>query len=112
MSKFCPFCGEELVESAKFCKNCGEKLEVNTFKEDNRINSAQGYNPPQIKKSHNLALIAGYLCAFLIPIFGIIIGIYLVSRKDSDTAKRHGKYVIAVSFFITFLSFLAQIRFM
>ena len=23
MSKFCPSCGEELLDNAKFCKNCG-----------------------------------------------------------------------------------------
>ena len=26
MSKFCPFCGEELVDEAKFCKNCGKDI--------------------------------------------------------------------------------------
>ena len=27
MSKFCPKCGEKLVDSARFCKNCGASLE-------------------------------------------------------------------------------------
>ena len=31
MSKFCPSCGEELVDSAKFCKSCGKNLEDPKF---------------------------------------------------------------------------------
>ena len=26
MSKYCPSCGEELIDDAKFCKSCGENL--------------------------------------------------------------------------------------
>lgn len=28
MAKFCPSCGEKLVDSAKFCKNCGKTLKI------------------------------------------------------------------------------------
>lgn len=104
MSKFCPSCGEELVDYAKFCKNCGKNLE--------NIRYAQNANPnpdfkiTKVENDHKLAIIVGYVLAILIPLFGFIAGIYLVTRNDSDNAKKHGKYVIAVAAIIWLISFL------
>ena len=47
------------------------------------------------------------LFAILIPIIGIIFGIYL-STRDEDDAKRHGKIMIGLSIFIWVFSFLVM----
>ena len=96
MSKFCPACGEELVDNAKFCKNCGKNLE-NGYTAQN-VNPSQSFHGPVVENDHKAAVIVGYVLAILIPLFGFIVGIYLVTRNDdSQNAKKHGKYVIIVA---------------
>lgn len=106
MSKFCPSCGEELIDNAKFCKNCGMNLET---KEENpypkeEIN--QQFSVPTVENDHKIAVILGYALAILIPFFGIIVGIYLITRKDSENAKKHAKYVLVLSVVIWLLSII------
>ena len=62
MSKFCPSCGEELVDNAKFCKNCGANLETNE-KTDTQ-ETASTYEVQKVENDHKLAIIAGYIFAF------------------------------------------------
>lgn len=45
-------------------------------------------------KSHTLATVLGAVFAFLIPIIGIIFGIYLMTRNDSENAKTYGIAII------------------
>ncbi len=103
MSKFCPKCGEELVDNAKFCKSCGENLETTqqNFKQENH-----NYEIQKVEKDHKIALILGYACAILLPLFGLIIGIYLITRKDSSKANYHGKIIIGLAVAIWIISFL------
>ena len=101
MSKFCPKCGEKLVDEAKFCKNCGASLEGIPNPQQNTNN----YQVPVVEKNHDLAIIVGYVLAILIPLFGIIAAVYLLTR-DSAKAKRHGKYVIIVAVIVWFISFM------
>ena len=108
MSKFCPFCGEELVDDAKFCKNCGKSLE-----NYQNINTDGGndysYNPPVVENDRTLLYVAGIIFAVLIPIIGIIIGIYLYTRKDSSKARSRGKITIALGAVVWIASFLITI---
>ena len=99
MSKFCPNCGHELIDAAKFCKNCGYNLESGEKK-------SQSYEIPVVEKSHTLGIVLGYVFSLLIPLIGIIIGIYLQTRDDSPKASRHGKYVIIVGVVVWILSAL------
>ena len=102
MSKFCPKCGEELVDNAKFCKNCGANLEgiPNPHQTTN-----DEYRVPVVEDDHKIAVIAGYVLAILIPLFGFIVGIYLLTR-NSQNAKKHGKYVMIVAAVLWIISFL------
>ncbi len=49
------------------------------------------------EKSHTLATVIGFIFAILIPIIGIIFGIYLMTRNDSENAKKYGVGIIALS---------------
>ena len=98
---FCPSCGEELPEGTKFCRNCGKELR-------NVQKNEFGQTQAVVENNHNLAVILGYVFAVLIPIIGIIIGIYLYTRKDSQNAQKHAKFVIiaAVGLWAIFLIFM------
>lgn len=101
MSKFCPKCGEKLVDEAKFCKNCGASLEGIPNPQQNTNN-----NPvPVVENDHNLAIIVGYILAILTPLFGFIAAIYLLTRNSAN-AKKHGKYIIIVALIVWFISFM------
>lgn len=109
MSKFCPSCGEELVDTAKFCKNCGMNLETREETKNTagtQQTTDQRYEVQKVENDHKIAVILGYICAILIPLFGLIFGIYLVTRNDSDGAKMHGKFIIGLALLIWFISFL------
>lgn len=85
MSKFCPFCGEELVDSAKFCKNCGKNVEIASPNQ-----SQKQYDVPVVEKEHTAAIVIGYILAILIPLFGVFVSVYLLTRNDSERAKSMG----------------------
>lgn len=104
MSKFCPFCGEELVDGAKFCKNCGKSLENFQNIDDNQNNYQ--FTPPVVENDRTILFVAGIIFALLIPIIGVIIGIYLYTRKDSSKAKSRGMIVIGLAVVIWIISFL------
>ena len=99
MTKFCPNCGEELIEDAKFCKNCGSRIDASA-------NQAQMPERPLIEKTYTITIIIGYIAAVLVPIIGVIIGVYLLTRKDSSDSK-HGKYMIIVAVAVWILSILS-----
>ena len=47
--------------------------------------------------------------AILIPLIGLIIGIYLLTR-DSSRAKKHGKFVLIVTVVVWTLSVISVFR--
>ena len=105
MTKYCPFCGEELVDEAKFCKNCGSNLE-NVGQMDFAEKREEFPHPPD-EKEYKITIIVGYVLALLIPLFGAIVAIYLLTRKDSSKAKKHGKYVLIVAAVLWVLSLIS-----
>ena len=109
MSKFCPSCGEELVDTAKFCKNCGMNLETREETKNTagtQQTTAPRYEVQKVENDHKIAVILGYICAILFQLIGLIFGIYLVTRNDSDSARMHGKIIIGIVLFIWIISFL------
>lgn len=95
---FCPSCGEELPEGTKFCRNCGKEMP--------NIQAGDTYRAPVAENDHKIAIIAGYVLAILIPLFGFIIGIYLITRKDSENAVKHAKFIIILAAIVWFISFM------
>lgn len=104
MAKFCPKCGEELLESANFCKSCGARLNESAAR-------AEVPERPAYEKSYDIHIIAGYVLGLLIPILGVIMSFYLMSRKDSKKAKRHGRYVLILSIVMLAFSFIGKFRY-
>jgi uncharacterized membrane protein YvbJ len=104
MSKFCPFCGEELVDGAKFCKSCGKSLEDFQNLDDDQ-NDYQ-FTPPVVENDYTLIFVAGIIFALLIPIIGLIIGVYLYTRKNSSKAKSRGMIVIGLSAVVWIISLI------
>ncbi|WP_296869725.1 zinc-ribbon domain-containing protein [Methanobrevibacter sp.] len=109
---FCPSCGTERKEGSKYCHNCGYDFgNVSAELNSNSNSNTQATQNPipnvQSENSHTISKILGYICAILIPLFGVIFGIYLITRDEED-AKKHGKLIIGLSIVIWFLSFIAM----
>ena len=97
MTKYCPSCGEQLVDNARFCKSCGLNLENIEQNTNAGQQASQNHTIPVVENDHKFAIIAGYILAVLIPLFGIIIGIYLYTRKDSQKAQSNYKYILLLA---------------
>lgn len=108
---FCPSCGAEKKEGSKYCHNCGYEFKaVDSGANQNPSTNAEFNQSPNPavetgENPHTLAKVLGYIFAILIPLIGIILGIYLWSRNE-ENAKKHGKIVIGLSIFIWFISYL------
>ena len=100
MTKFCPACGQKLVDEAKFCRSCGADL--NSTAPRARIHQTA-------ERSYAIHIIVAYVLALLFPLLGFVLGFYLMSRKDSEDANRHGKYALIVSLFLMVLSFISRL---
>ena len=107
---FCPSCGAERKEGSKYCHNCGYDFgnvgaEVNLNSHSNTQATQNSIHNVQSENSYTFSKILGYLCAILIPLFGLIFGVYLYTRAE-DNAKKHGKIIIGLSIFIWAISAL------
>lgn len=89
------------MDDAKFCKKCGAKMNANAH--------SAGVPEPQVyEKSYTVHIIVGYILDIIFPLLGLILGIYLMTRKDSETANTQGKYVLIVAILIMAISFLSR----
>jgi hypothetical protein len=112
----CPLCGYPNPEEADFCVKCGTPLLFKSQFEGNHT----ALNPIIIKKEVNFGnpaqssttnwekwiIIAGYIFSILGGLLGLIIAIYLVTRKDPNTRK-HGLIQLAIfGFYILLIAVL------
>lgn len=104
MTKYCPNCGEQLIDDANFCKRCGATINPGTPRADVP-------EPPAYEKSYTIHIVIAYALALIIPLLGIIMSVYLMTRNDSEKAKRHGKYALILSVVMQALSVLSAIFF-
>ena len=128
---FCNNCGKEVKEGTKFCSGCGASLSDEEESANTRQNTVNSGTPcPKCgslipfgnvactncgsllnPNKHTAAIVIGYLCSIFIPIFGIIFGIYLLTRPNKDVHK-HGiiMIILAVAMIIIwwlFFSYMA-----
>lgn len=104
MTKFCPNCGEQLIDDAKFCKSCGKKIDTDEYVQS--APAQQQFTPPVVEKDYKWIALIGGIAGIIIPLIGIIVGIYLYTRKDSSKAKSYAAAVLGVSLFVWIVSFL------
>jgi len=73
----------------------------------NRILNVEMLPAGVARKTHYIAFIIGWIFAFFLPIAGIIIGIYIYTRKDNEYSKVHGAILVGAGMIIWILSFYA-----
>ena len=118
---FCPSCGAEKKDGSKYCHNCGYEFKAvesgvdqdpspnAELNQDSSPKSELNQSPNSAvetsENSHTLAKVLGYIFAILIPLIGLIFGIYLWSR-DEENAKKHAKIIIGLSIVIWIISYI------
>ncbi len=111
----CPLCGFNNPDEADYCVKCGSPL---IFKQQIQEGQNANVNPIIIKKevSPNTAnrhgttsrwlIVFGYIFSILGGILGLIIAIYLSTRKDPN-ARKHGHIQLAIfAFYILLIAIL------
>lgn len=107
----CPLCGFENPDEADFCVKCGTPLLFKTqLKENSYINpivikrTVEGAEqaPPKRSRFDTILVYLGYLFSILGGIIGIVIAIYLITRKDPKL-KKHGYIQLAIFAFYVIL---------
>ena len=104
----CPLCGFQNPEEADYCVKCGSPL---IFK--NQLENNSYINPVVINKTtvgepeaetgkrsrfSTILVFLGYLFSILGGLVGLIIAIYLITRKDKGL-KKHGYIQLAIFLF-------------
>ena len=104
----CPLCGFQNPEEADYCVKCGTPLVFkNQFEqtsthslgpiviEKHEVKSAPSHSP---KKTSSWLILLGYIFSILGGLLGLIIAIYLSTRKD-PRARKHGHIQLAIFVF-------------
>ncbi|MCR5027321.1 MAG: zinc ribbon domain-containing protein [Methanobrevibacter sp.] len=105
-SNLCPLCNYPNPQEADYCVKCGTPLifKNNFENNDNNpnpiiLNRDFDTSPPRTSR---IIIVLGYLFSLLGGLIGLIIAIYLVTRKD-PVAKKHGKIQLAIFAFYIIL---------
>ncbi len=110
----CPLCGFQNPDEADFCVKCGTPLIFKNQLENNTLinpvvikRTAQPpQKSPQRSRFDTLLVYLGYLFSILGGVVGLIIAIYLITRKDSNL-KKHGYIQLAIfGFYIAIIAIL------
>lgn len=110
----CPLCGFNNPDEADFCVKCGTPLLFKNQNENSEFISpivikrtaAEQPVTPQRSGFTRLMVFLGYLFSILGGLLGLIIAIYLITRKDK-TLKRHGYIQLAIfGFYILVIAIL------
>ena len=110
----CPLCGFNNPDEADFCVKCGTPLILKSQLENNSMinpivikrTGADQEVAPQRSRFNTLLIDLGYLFSILGGLVGLIIAIYLVTRKDPGL-KKHGYIQLAIfGFYIALIAVL------
>ncbi|MBS7257374.1 MULTISPECIES: zinc ribbon domain-containing protein [Methanobrevibacter] len=100
--KQCPLCGVENPDEAEFCVKCGTPLVLNNFNAQGKINpiiinknAGAPVSAPAQGKWTRLIIIFGYVFSILGGLIGLILALYLVTRKD-PSLRKHGIIQLAI----------------
>ncbi|MBQ6100585.1 MAG: zinc ribbon domain-containing protein [Methanobrevibacter sp.] len=110
-SQKCPLCRYENPDEADYCVKCGTPLLFkNQMQKNSVINpiviNKNGTPDTATHKTSRFLILLGYIFSFLGGLIGLIIAIYLSTRKD-PVAKRHGHIQLAIfGFYILIIAIL------
>ena len=112
---FCHNCGKEVKEGTKFCSGCGASLSDEPQSSNTQQDNVSGTICPKCgsivpfgsvactncgsllnQDKHTAAIVLGYICSVFLPLFGIIFGIYLLTRPNKGVHK-HGIIMIVLA---------------
>lgn len=112
---FCDKCGKQVKPGTKFCSGCGNSLTGENKIENTQQTTTGGIPCPKCgslipngniactkcgnllnQDKHTAAIVIGYICSVFLPLFGIIFGIYLLTRPNKDVHK-HGIIMIVLA---------------
>ena len=115
---YCSNCGKEIKEDSKFCPHCGEGVKQKTPETTSGIicpkcGSTIPFGSTVCVKcgnslnqdTHTAAIVIGYICSIFLPLFGIIIGIYLLTRPNKDVHK-HGIIMIVLAIILAIVYYM------
>ena len=121
MSNFCDKCGAEVKEGTKFCHKCGAEISAKQIPATDEPSGSGVFCPHcgqivplgqtvclncgQSLETNKAAIIIGYILAIIIPLFGIIVAIYLLTRNNAKS-KKHGGIILALSIFVWIISYV------
>ena len=121
MANFCDKCGAEVKEGTKFCHKCGAEISAKQIPTtDETINSGVFcphcgqvvplgqtvcQNCGQSIEDNKVAIIIGYILAFIVPLFALIPSIYLLTRKN-EKSKKHGAIILILAIIIWIISYI------
>ena len=110
----CPLCGYNNPDEADFCVKCGTPLLLKNQLENNsyinpivikRTSDSQEAQP-QRSRFDTILVYLGYLFSILGGLVGLIIAIYVITRKDRNL-KKHGFIQLAIfGFYIVLIAVL------
>ena len=101
---FCSNCGQKLDDNAVTCPNCGAETGVSPAvgaekpaeqAGEARQQQAQQYQPPRESESNGFA-IAGLICAFFIPILGLIFSCIGLNRSKKMNGEGKGVSIAGI----------------
>ena len=110
----CPLCGYNNPDEADFCVKCGTPLLLKNQLENNsyinpiviKRTSENQEAQPQRSRFDTPLVYLGYLFSILGGLVGLIIAIYLITRKDRNL-KKHGFIQLAIfGFYIVLIAVL------
>ena len=110
----CPLCGFKNPDEADFCVKCGtplvfkDQLKNNSVIHPIVINKVDAEENTKMSSTDKLLIFLGYVFSILGGILGIIIAIYLSTRKNPKV-KKHGHIQIAI--FIFYIALIAVLYF-
>lgn len=112
--RICPLCGYENPEEADFCVKCGTPIMFVNSPQNNTIGpiiiKKQESNPENSTAGRSrfmtILIVFGYVFSILGGLVGLIIALYLVTRKDANIRK-HGLIQLAIfAFYIIVIAVL------
>ena len=112
----CPLCGYPNPDEADFCVKCGTPLIFKSQFEGNHtaikpivITKESMNNLPNnntAPRTSRILIILGYIFSVMGGLIGLIIAIYLATRKD-PVAKKHGRIQLGIfAFYVILISVL------